>query len=69
MRFNIAVHAHKGTETEKFAAAKQSFPRKRKRRHAGAGANRDIDVPQFLYKISCEGGGMKGMLGQILSFV
>ena len=63
MRFNEVVNAHNGSETEKIAAAKKLHPRTRN------AEEEELNVPQLLYKMSHEGGGPKGMLGQILSFV
>jgi len=70
MRFNEVVNAHSGTEEEKVDAAKHLHPKSKKRsRDADAAENDNIDVAQFLYKMSHEGGGVIGMLGQVLSFV
>ena len=59
------MNAHDGTEEEKIAAAKELHPRIKKRSHD----DDDINVSQFLHKIGCEGGGSKGVLGQVLCFV
>jgi len=57
IRYNVTVHAFVGTEKEKVAAAKLLHPRKD-----------TLLVAELLHKIN-EGGGVKGVLWTILSFV
>jgi len=75
MRFNEVVHTHEGSEEDKVAAAKKLHPevrkgKKRKNTSTKTDYNKDeILAGAMLHKMGLEGGGVKGMLGEILSFV
>jgi len=64
MRFNNAVHAHDGIEEEKVAAAKLHHPLTKPK----TVATLEIVVGELLSTVM-RGGGHRGVLGTILSYV